>query len=277
MSLPYAEVIGDPIAQSKSPLIHDYWLRRLGIEGKYLATRVRADELADFLRTRRSDPNWCGCNVTIPHKEAVLGQLDELGPEAARVGAVNCIVPRAQGLVGFNTDLDGLACALDETALESRKAAIIGGGGAARAALVYLARRNTSEVVVLVRNPEKARSLLPLFPGKLKIGNFAGAAALLEGASAIINASPLGMRGSPPMPNELLGAVASEARATLFDMVYEPLKTEFLSLGRGLAIDGLTMLVGQARSAFKLFFGTRPPDPDRALAKILGADEPSPS
>src|SRR5207253_5298056 len=101
----FAEVIGDPIAQSKSPVIHRYWLDRLGIEGDYVRTRVAADELAGFLARRRSDPEWRGCNVTIPHKETIIPLLDRLDPSAEAIGAVNCVVPEGGALVGYNTDI----------------------------------------------------------------------------------------------------------------------------------------------------------------------------
>ena len=112
MSVPFAEVIGDPVAQSKSPLIHKHWLQLLDIEGDYLRTRVETADLGAFLAERRADPDWRGCNVTVPHKEAVVRLLDELDESAATVGAVNCVVPRSGRLVGYNTDVDGVAAAL---------------------------------------------------------------------------------------------------------------------------------------------------------------------
>src|ERR1700749_4790036 len=105
MSLPYAEVIGDPIIQSKSPVIHGFWLKQLGIEAEYRRCHVRAEGLADYLAARRPDADGRGGNVTMPHKQAVLPRLDRLDPLAARIGAVNTIVPDGEGaLVGYNTD-----------------------------------------------------------------------------------------------------------------------------------------------------------------------------
>src|SRR5437660_4690536 len=134
----FAEVIGDPVAQSKSPLIHKYWLDRLRSAGDYVRTRVPTDELASFLNLRRSDANWRGCNVTIPHKQAIVPLLDRLDPGAQAIGAVNCVVPEGDALVGYNTDVEGVAAALDSTALENRAAVVIGAGGGARAVLAYL-------------------------------------------------------------------------------------------------------------------------------------------
>src|SRR5437764_15226501 len=97
----FAEVIGDPIAQSKSPIIHKYWLKQLGIEGDYIQTRVGSNELAGFLRQRRSDPDWRGCNVTIPHKETIVPLLNRLDAGAEEIRAVNCVVAEDRMLVGY--------------------------------------------------------------------------------------------------------------------------------------------------------------------------------
>ena len=268
----YAEVIGDPIAQSKSPLIHKHWLELLGMEGGYLGTRVEADGLRAFLAQRRNDSHWRGCNVTVPHKEAIVPLLDELDASAAAVGAVNCVVPRSGRLVGYNTDVDGIAAALHVTEFEGRDAILIGAGGAARAAVAYLAGRNLNSLTVLARDPVKAESLRFLAP-RVSF-QFAGLNddPAARNPSAIINASPLGMVSSPEMPGNLLATVAARANgATVFDMVYNPLETAFLVAGRdagGLPVDGLTMLIGQAERAFDLFFG-QPPPPDHQRVRDL--------
>lgn len=269
MGVPYAEVIGDPIAHSRSPLIHNHWLTLLGIRGEYRATRVRAENLSDFLRIRRSDPDWRGCNVTIPHKEAVVDKLDSLAKAAREVGAVNCIVPRAGKLLGDNTDIAGIGSALDGTALAGRKAVIVGGGGAARAAVHYLLNREIREIVILVRAPERAESLKALAPpGTVMIGSFSDAPTLMCNAAIIINASPLGMRNGPEVPSILL-EIVEQQEAPLFDMVYDPLMTPFLAAGRSRRINGLTMLIGQAAGAFELFFGMKAPAHDEKLESVL--------
>ena len=272
MNLPFAEVIGDPIAQSKSPLIHKHWLQVLDIEGDYLRTRVETANLDAFLATRLTDPDWCGCNVTVPHKETVVRSLDELAESAATVGAVNCVVTRSGRLVGYNTDVDGVAAALDATEFDGSDAILIGAGGAARAAVAYLAGRNLESLTVLARDPVKAESLRGLAP-RMNF-RFAGLDddPAVESPSAIINASPLGTVGSPEMPDNLLATVAARASgATVFDMVYNPLQTAFLAAGRdagGLPVDGLTMLIGQAERAFDLFFG-QPPTSDHQHVRDL--------
>lgn len=273
----YAEVIGDPIAQSKSPIIHKHWLRELRLEGDYVRTHVAADDLSAFLSRRRSERNWRGCNITIPHKQAIIRLLDRLGPEAEAIGAVNCVVPSDGALLGYNTDIDGVSAALDSTELRSRKAALIGAGGSARAVVAYLASRRIRQIAILVRKPERAETLRALTSRtRMDILPFDQADVALGGAAAIINASPLGMTGADPMPRSLLEAIRSHAAgSTVFDLVATPLETDFLRAGRaggGRPVDGLTMLVGQAARAFELFFGSPAPPPDDDLRGLLVTD-----
>lgn len=276
MGVPYAEVIGDPIAQSKSPLIHRHWLATLGITGDYRAVRVPSTGLGDYLAERRRDPDWRGCNVTIPHKESVLSLLDDLDPGARAIGAVNCVASIPQGLMGRNTDIDGIAAALDGAPIQDRKAVVIGAGGGARAALHYLREGKAARIAVLVRETGRAAHFADQDGGaRVEIHRLDACDEALAGASIIINASPLGMAGSPLMPASLLESVAAYARgATLLDMVYKPVRTAFLEVGEangGIAIDGLAMLVGQARAAFELFFGRPPPPPDQALRDLIAS------
>ena len=252
---PYAEVIGDPIAQSKSPTIHTFWLACLGIDARYSACHVTAEGLADYLTDRRGDSAWRGCNVTMPHKQAVMPFLDRIDPLAARIGAVNTIVRDADGLLsGFNTDAPGFLEPLADR--ECRVVTVIGAGGAARAVLVALADRGVEWVSLQNRNVEKAQALLAEFglPG----GAFALGSAV-KTADLLVNTSSLGMTGQPALP-PLLDHVAPHA--TIYDIVTSPLETALLrdARGQGLAvIDGLSMLIGQADYAFAHFFGQRPP------------------
>jgi shikimate dehydrogenase len=271
----YAEVIGDPIAQSKSPEIQKHWLGVLGLEGDYVRTRVAADELDAFVEKRRADSDWRGCNVTIPHKERVIPLLDRLDKGAAAIGAVNCIVPEFTGLAGHNTDIEGVAAALDSTELAGGKVAIVGAGGGARAVVSYLVQRGAGRIVLVVRNPERAEALQPLARGVgLHVLPFDRAEVALGGTAAIVNASPLGMAGTQPMPPAVINAVTAHARGiTVFDMVTTPANTPFLrgarSGGAAQIVDGLTMLIGQARRAFELFFGHTPPQGDSELRRLL--------
>ena len=242
---PYAEVIGDPIAHSKSPAIHTFWLGKLRIEASYRATRVT--DLESYFDLRRGDPDWRGCNVTAPHKQAVIPFLDEASP----IGAVNCIVPDDGRLIGLNTDVDGVHAALADVDFD--KVVLIGAGGAAKA--VRAALIDAKEIVAITRRNIKQ-------PG------------LLAGATLIVNATPLGMAHAGPMPETVLAALSSAAPwATAFDMVYQPLDTPFLQAARAAGlrtVDGLTMLIGQARKAFRLFFGAEAPaEHDAELRHLL--------
>lgn len=274
MGTPFAEVIGEPIGQSKSPIIHAYWLDRVGIAGDYRRTEVAVSELHDFLDRRRSDPDWRGCNVTIPHKQNVIASLDRLDPGSRAIGAVNCVVPEGAGLVGHNTDIDGVAAALNSAELRGRKAVLIGAGGGARAVVAYLAKRGARSIAIVARDPAKAEALRALAPDTaIDIVDFDRADLVLGGAAAIVNASPLGMEGAERMQQSLLDAVLRHAVGVIiFDLVTTPAQTDFLAAGQaggGQAVDGLTMLVGQAARAFELFFRAPAPAPDQYLRDLL--------
>jgi len=266
MATPYAEVIGDPVAHSKSPLIHRFWLEKLGLVGEYRAVRVQRGEAAAYLKMRCSDPCWRGCNVTAPlKKEAAQIAVDPIGL-CRRIGAVNAVFRSPLGCgIGANTDLEGIGAAIGE--VTPGIACIIGAGGAARTAVEYLRLKQLGEVRILARQPSRAKG-----PGKTF--RFDEAAAAMAGADLVINATPLGMTGMPPMPDALLSALERTAdHATIFDMVYTPVDTQLLlrarSLGRATA-DGLSMLVGQAAPSFALFFGPEPPRAhDQELRRLL--------
>lgn len=270
----YAEVIGDPIAQSKSPAIHKYWLSRLSLAGDYRRTRVPKGSLAGFLEERRGSENWLGCNVTIPHKEEAAALVEWLEPRAKAIGAVNCIVPDQGSFAGYNTDIDGVEAALAGVDIGGQTAIVIGGGGAARAVIAYLAENGAAKIRLLVRNPSRAAALSSLaVMTALEIRPFDQARTALEGASVIINASPLGMAGAEAMPARFLETVGSHSSGTtLFDMVTTPALTPLLRAGQeagARCVDGLTMLVGQAARAFSLFYGHPAPACDRKLREIL--------
>ena len=267
----YAEVIGDPVGHSKSPLIHDFWLGKLGREGDFRKTLVRPAGLEAYLAGRRVDPDWRGCSVTIPHKQSIMPLLDDV--EDTGVGAVNCIVPQGECLIGLNTDVSGIAEALGSMATDA-PVAIIGAGGAARAALASLKQSGVPEVRIIARDTVAGAALLDAFRVTGAVLPFEASAAALEGCGGAINASPLGMTGYPPMPIGLLQALDKMApEAFAFDMVYEPLRTAFLDAAETSgfrAVDGLTMLVGQAARAFSFFFGADAPrEYDAELRELL--------
>jgi shikimate dehydrogenase len=273
MSVPYAEVIGKPVRHSLSPLIHEHWLREVGIGGRFAAKEVSPSTLAEYLQARRSDPNWRGCSVTLPLKEQVVPLLDTLSADAAEIGAVNCICRSGNELHGRNTDVAGIAAALENVKIVDEAAAVIGGGGAARAALRYLVSAGCSSIRLIVRDPAKAEPLRGLVRGRLRILSFSDADEALRGVKLVVNASPLGMERSASMPPDILDRCAKlGAGTTLFDMVYRPFETALLSAARSggaQAVGGLPMLIGQARAAFELFYGAPAPEGREALPAAL--------
>ena len=275
MSKPYAEVIGDPIAHSKSPLIHGFWLEKLGIDAEYKACHVRPEELGDYFARRRGDAEWRGCNVTIPHKLSVLQYADERDSSVDAVNAANCIVPRDGKLQAFNTDTDGISQAIPSNDFP---VCMIGAGGAARAVMPVLDFWVSAwDLRVIARDPGKAAAALdPSGEYHVEFHTFENASEAVRGARGIINASSLGMAGQPPMPQSVLDAMhLADGNAWVFDMVYSPLETGLLKAARNLdlvTVDGLVMLVGQAKAAFEHFFGVRPPDElDAELRALLTA------
>lgn len=269
-SAPYAEVIGDPIAQSKSPLIHGFWLDALGMKGEYRRAHVKPDDLAAYIAERRTDPAWRGCNVTIPHKIAVMDLVDDPGDIRGTIGAMNTIVRQRDGaLIGTNTDAAGFYAPLAELDLEGAPVVLIGAGGAARAVLFALARAKVGHVTILNRSPLKAMGLLATFGLK---GDVVALDAPLPPAALLVNSSSLGMMGQPPLDLDLSPLPDD---AIVYDLVYAPLMTGLLRAAdaRGLDIvDGLDMLIGQAALAFELFFGAPPPEGrDEELRAILTA------
>jgi shikimate dehydrogenase len=278
----YAEVIGDPIAQSKSPTIHKFWLGKLGIAADYRACHVSAAGLADYFTARRTDPDWRGCNITMPHKQSAMALVDRLDPLAVRIGAINTAVRGAVGeLTGFNTDATGFLEPLLQLLAERhlvRMARIVGAGGAARAIVAALADHGFT-LVLAARDPAKARALIdelasvgehhtPPLSHFAVPTNFAfdDRSQLLD---LVVNASPLGMAGQPALdfdPSHI------PPGSTVYDIVTDPLETPLLAAASaaGFAtIDGLAMLIGQAAAAFALFFGQPAPRQHDAELRTL--------
>ena len=270
MTRPHAEVIGDPIGHSLSPVIHGFWRDALELDADYHSTRVRPDELAAFVAGRRDDPAWRGCNVTIPHKVAVFDLIDDPGAVRATIGAVNTVVRQPDGSVtGTNTDAPGFWAPIAGLDLSDQLVAVIGAGGAARAVLFALARVGVGRVTIVGRSPLKGAGLLARFGLK---GDAVPLGTRLPPATLLVNASPLGMTGQPPLDLDL--AVLPDD-ALVYDLVYAPLETPLLAgaRARGLGtVDGLDMLIGQAALAFELFFSAEPPrERDVELRALLTA------
>jgi shikimate dehydrogenase len=270
MVVPYAEVIGDPIAHSKSPLIHKFWLAKLGMEGDYRSTRVTRDEFPDFLAARRADPDWRGCNVTIPHKEMAVSFADRLMHEPRVAGAVNTLARKPDGLIGYNTDMEALRSELAgyarEAALMEQPIAVIGAGGAARAVLAALkAEGEDVEVALFNRSVERGAAVLRALGLR---GSSSPLTSPLPATCLVVNASSMGMYGFPPVPANLT-TIASP----VIDLVYAPVETELVKAARArghLAVDGLSILVRQAALAFRHFFRIQAPfDTETELRDLL--------
>lgn len=265
----YAEVIGDPIAHSKSPVIHGFWLKALGIEADYRKTHVTPDQLADHFARRRADPDWLGCNVTIPHKESALAFVEDRGDVRTSIGAINTVFRDGDAVIGTNTDAGGFYAPIAELDLTGQPVVVVGAGGAARAILFALSRVGVGRVTILNRNPLKAAALLAHFGLK---GDVLKLDAPVPPAALLVNASSLGMVGQPPLDLDLS---ALPEDAVVYDAVYAPLETPLLAAARARdldTVDGLEMLVGQAALAFELFFGAEPPrDRDDELRALLSA------
>ncbi|WP_313802777.1 shikimate dehydrogenase [Sphingobium sp.] len=269
--LPYAEVIGDPIEHSKSPLIHNFWLDCLGIEAEYKKTHVTPEGLPAYFLARRADPDWLGCNVTIPHKIAVMDYTDDPGGVRTRIGAMNTIASETGGpLIGTNTDAGGFLQPLLRDRWKGQSAVLVGAGGAARAILFALISLGVPDITIMARDAGKGQALLDRAGVK---GRVIGMTDALPAADLLVNSSSLGMMGQPVLDIDLT-PLADEA--TVYDVVYAPLETGLLNAARkrGLrTLDGLEMLIGQAALAFDIFFDAEAPrDRDEELrALLLGA------
>ena len=254
---PYAEVIGDPIAHSKSPIIHNFWLEMLGIDAEYRKTHVRAGELAAYFLKRRADPDWLGCNITIPHKIAALDYVDDPGGVRERIGAINTVACETGGpLIGTNTDAGGFLQPLAARQWQGTRAIMVGAGGAAQAIGFALRSVGIAELTLVVRDAAKGQALLDKLGLEGEVQDFS---APLPPADLLVNSSPLGMVGNPAYAPDLSALPGS---ATVYDIVYAPLETPLLAAARarGLdCIDGLEMLIGQAALAFDIFFDAQPP------------------
>lgn len=265
----YAQVIGHLIAHSKSPLIHRFWLDRLGIVADYRAHDLLPENLEAYFEQAANDPDWRGCNITIPHKVAALDFVTDPGDVRGSIGAINTVFRDSKGaLVGTNTDAAGFYGPIADLPLAGETAIVVGAGGAARAVLFALAQADIGEVVVLARNGLKAAALLAHFGLK---GRILPLDARLPQAALLVNASPLGMKGQEPLDLDLSPL---DEHALVYDLVYAPIETPLLKAAKARdleVVDGLEMLVGQAAVAFELFFGAAPPDDgeDELRARLL--------
>ncbi|MGX7744723.1 shikimate dehydrogenase [Rhodopseudomonas sp. BR0M22] len=252
-------LIGWPAAHSRSPLIHHYWLRQLGIEGGYSIEAVPPEGFAEFVLNLKTH-GYVGANVTIPHKERAL-QLTEPDARARAVGAANTLYYDGDLLRSTNTDVEGFIGNLDASAPgwdRTAHALVLGAGGSSRAVVFGLLERGIGRIALANRSIERAQALRDLFGDRVVPIAWSDIPAALPGAGLLVNTTSLGMNGQPPLPIDLS---ALPADAVVADLVYVPLETDLLAAAkaRGLrTADGLGMLLHQAVRGFDLWFGARP-------------------
>jgi shikimate dehydrogenase len=257
-----AGVMGWPVEHSRSPVLHRFWLREHGVDGEYVLLPVPPDELPGALRSLPAR-GFAGCNLTLPHKTAALALLDEIDPEARRVGAVNTVIVGPDGsLAGRNTDTLGFLAHLREMAPRWQPsdgpAVVLGAGGAARAVVAALQSAGVPELRLVNRHRERATALAAALGGAIAVADWAERAAALAGAALLVNATSLGQSGQPPL---VLPLDDLPPGAVVDDLVYVPLETPLLRAARrrgNTAVDGLGMLLHQARPGFAAWFGVMP-------------------
>jgi shikimate dehydrogenase len=256
---PAACLIGWPAAHSRSPLIHRYWLRMLGIEGGYVIEAVPPDDFRDFV-LRLSLRGFVGANVTIPHKERALS-LSKPDARASAVGAANTLWYENGELCSTNTDVEGFINNLDASAPgwdKAEEALVLGAGGAARAVVFGLIERGIKTVHLANRTIGRAQALASQFGASVHPVAWDEVGELLPRAGLLVNTTSLGTRGQPPLEVDVS---LLPGNAVVADLVYVPLQTELLAAAqaRGLkTADGLGMLLHQAVRGFELWFGRRP-------------------
>lgn len=267
-----AGVFGWPVDHSRSPRLHNYWLALYGIDGAYVPLAVRPEHFETALRALPL-LGFRGANVTIPHKAAALRAVDQAEPLARRIGAVNTIVIDAEGqLIGRNTDGFGFLESLKQAAptwrADAGPAVVLGAGGAARAVVAALLDAGAPRIDLVNRDIAKAERLAADLGGAIAVAAWPGLPALLPGAALLVNTTSLGMNRQPPLDIDLRPLPPA---ALVSDLVYSPLQTKLLAVAarRGNpTVDGLGMLLHQARPGFEAWFG-RAPEVTAALRSFV--------
>lgn len=265
-------LIGYPVAHSKSPVIHNYWIKHYGLQGRYGAIEVPPDDLEKTVNRLVSE-NYAGFNLTLPHKQAIMDLCNTLDRSAEQIGAVNMVKISSDGVLhGFNTDAFGFVENIREHIpdydFSSGPALILGAGGTAYAIVHGLKEAGVEQIYITNRTKEKATRLADRFAAKVIDWGSRNAAA--KNAALLVNATSLGMTGQPPLDYNLEYLPAD---AVVCDIVYAPLKPDLLrdAEKRGnRTIPGIGMLLHQARPAFQTWYGTMPDVTDELRAMVDG-------
>lgn len=265
-------VIGWPIAHSRSPLIHGYWLERYGIDGRYTKVPVRPEQLADFL-ARLAEHGLAGCNVTVPHKEAALAAAEVKEASALAVGAANTLWLADGKLHADNTDTYGYMSYLTARAPEwlagARPVSILGAGGAARAIVYGFLEHGVSEVRVFNRSRDRAEALARHFGPRVAVYDWKERSVKSRDSAVLVNTTTLGMKGEGSLGIDFSGF---QKGCVVSDIVYVPLETELITQAKraGLeTVDGLGMLLHQAVPGFETWFGVRPEVTDELYQLVV--------
>jgi shikimate dehydrogenase len=257
-----AGVMGWPVAHSRSPAIHSHWIRHYGLNGAYVLLPVQPALLGDAVRGLRA-LGFAGCNITIPHKVAAMSLVDRIDPMAQRIGAINTIVVEKDGgLSGYNHDgygyIQSLLDAQPDWRADAGPVTVLGAGGAARAVIVALAERGAREIRLCNRSADKAQALASEFGAPVRAVPWAQREDALDGAALLVNTTSLGMKGQDPLG---LSLDRLPRHALVSDIIYVPLETPLLAAARergNPTVNGLGMLLNQARPAFQSWFGVMP-------------------
>jgi len=270
-----AGVMGWPVGHSRSPRLHGFWLERYGIDGAYVPLAVPPERAAEAIRALPA-LGFRGCNVTVPHKEIAAATVDHLDESARRAGAVNTIVVRDDGsLEGRNTDgfgfLENLKAGAPGWTAGDGPAVVLGAGGAARAVVAALIDDGAPEVRLLNRTRARAEALAADIGEGVRVFDWVSRETLLTDAALVVNTTTQGMHGQPPLD---LSLEALAPAAVVTDIVYTPLLTPLLAAAQARGnrvVDGLGMLLHQARPGFAAWFGTEPEVTEELRRFVLGA------
>lgn len=250
--------MGWPVMHSRSPLLHNYWIKQHGLNGVYVPLAIHPDGIGPALRAL-APLGFAGCNLTIPHKQTALAHLDAIDPVAEKIGAVSCVVVRGDGsLLGINNDWYGfignILEAVPDWRADAGPIAVLGAGGGARAVVHGLVEQGATEIRLINRSYDRALVIADTFEGPITALKWEERSSALAGCAMVVNATSQGMQGMDALDIDL---AALERDALVADIIYIPKETPFLAAARARGnrtVNGLGMLLHQGRPAWKSWF-----------------------